>query len=85
MGAHTPAQSDHIGIAVDLDDATLLYCHLSPLQQFLPCKLSVQNQCTRTSYVQVLKIQLDEHKILCRPQELFQKVKDGASNDTDKP
>ena len=77
LRAHTPAKSDHLGIAVDLD-LTYLFNHAcSPLVPPKPRKLTSGNNDAVQKYIAFVQKQFTEHKIVDR----CRKLREACEND----
>lgn len=66
LRANTPAKSDHLGIAVDLDLKYLFNNACSPLAQPKPRKLTSGNKASVQKYISFIQKQFSEHKIVER-------------------
>jgi len=71
LGEHFPAMSDHLGIAVDIDMATLFGGQYSTLSQAQFRKLSIKNRKTRKTYEADILKQWVEHQIYERAMDIL--------------
>ena len=70
LRANTPAQSDHLGIVVDLDLKYLFTNACSPLISTSPRKLTSDNSTAVKKYIAFIQKQFQAHKIVERRQRL---------------
>ena len=70
LRAHEPAKSDHLGIAIDLDLRYLFTNAYSPLVQPEQRKLTSGNSNSVKKYVEFIKKQFNEHRIVDRCRRL---------------
>ena len=75
LRANMPAQSDHLGIVVDLDLHYLFNNACSPLAQFHPRKLTSGNKASVAKYIAFIKKQFGEHRIVERCARLKEAIR----------
>ena len=64
LAVHTPAHSDHLGMAVDIDLQAFFGGTHSLLLQVAPRKLSVLNRQSRITYKKLVLCRIAAHSIL---------------------
>ena len=77
LRANTPAKSDHLGIAIDLDLKYLFNNACSPLATPQPWKLTSGNKMSVQKYIAFIQKQFNEHKIV----ERCQRLKEACDNE----
>ena len=84
LNAHTPAKSDHLGIAIDLDMKYLFDHACSPLVQPSPRKLTSGNAAAVQKYIAFINKQFNEHKIVERCRRLRDLCDSGDFDETNR-
>ena len=84
LGVHHPAQSDHLGIAIDINTNDLFGCQYSPLQQSSLRRLTLNNKQACMNYQTNAIKQITTHNILKRAECLHQKAIDQSFTESDR-
>ena len=84
LGTHMPAISDHVGITIDIDSASLLSSKYSLMANYWFQKLMVQNLKSREKYESTVLKQVQETKMVSQAIALPEKAAQGITTEEDK-